>query len=384
MAATETGVWNLQDVRDKQLAGEWSYTGENQLWISGSGSGGRMGSNSLAARSSPIQIPGNNWGTNVDLDGGGSLNCFGIKTDGTLWAWGENQNGKLGLNQEGPSAKYSSPVQLPGTTWAQVTSGTDTASAIKTDGALWIWGRNNYGRLGLNSLTYYSSPIQIGSDTTWSKATHTDQYMFALKTDNTLWGWGRNGEGQLGQNARNPNGISSPVQIPGSWIDIEGGNSRAGAVNSDGELFTWGYNANGDLGHNNRTHYSSPVQIPGSWSRISVRGEKMLGVKTDGTLWGWGNNYEGSLGQNYGSSPANNFSSPAQVGTDTTWATVSNSYGSACATKTDGTLWAWGSNGSGQLGHNNLTSYSSPVQVPGNFLLGEIYGGSNLYSIKQF
>ena len=378
--ALKNNTWKLNQWYDQSVAGNVSYSGVQQLWVWGTASNGRLGQNDIVSQSSPIQIPGATWTSNYDFDSGCKM-CFGIKTDGTLWAWGENQNGKLGLNESQTDQK-SSPTQIPGTTWSFVAGGTDGGVATKTDGTLWVWGRNNYGRLGLNSTAYYSSPVQVPG-TTWSKACNTDHYMFAIKTDGTLWGWGRGGEGRLAQN--NLTSYSSPVQIPGTWTDVDAGNSRGGAVNTDGELWVWGYNANGDLGVNNRTHYSSPVQVPGSWSRISVRGEKMLGVKTDGTLWGWGNNAVGSLGQNFSSSPSNNWSSPVQIGSDTTWQHVSNSYTSVCAIKTDNTLWVWGDNGSGQLGLNNKTQYSSPVQVPGSHVYAEVWGnGANIASIQEF
>ena len=91
-----------------------------------------------------------------------------IKTDGTLWAWGQNAQGQLG---QGSIAYFSSPVQIPGTTWKHVTFGWSSMLATKTDGSLWAWGMNYGGQLGQNSRTLYSSPRQVGSDTNWSTVT---------------------------------------------------------------------------------------------------------------------------------------------------------------------------------------------------------------------
>ena len=120
----------------------------------------------------------------------------------------------MGLNQP-ETSDYSSPVQVPGTTWALITGMDKAAAATKTDGTLWAWGYNYMGYLGDNSIVNKSSPIQIPG-TTWPTATISKLRGFnssfaAIKTDNTLWQWGENEKGQLGQNSRT--NYSSPVQV---------------------------------------------------------------------------------------------------------------------------------------------------------------------------
>ena len=153
----------------------------------------------------------------------------------------------------------------------QETYGTEIMAAIKTDGTLWVWGNNENGALGQNSPApaQRSSPTQIPG-TTWSKVTNTAAKGFlALKTDGTLWGWGTNGPGQLGQNNRTA--YSSPIQVPGTDWSNKGalGYNRTFAIKTNGELWSWGYNApGGHLGHNDIINYSSPVQIPGTWNSV--------------------------------------------------------------------------------------------------------------------
>ena len=129
------------------------------------------------------------------------------------------------------------------------------------------------------------------------------------------------------------------------------------------QLFT-GSGGDGILGQNNNTiNYSSPAQIPGnSWRYAVNQRNSALATKTDGSLWAWGNASGGILGL------ANNEhrSSPQQIpGTWNDIAMTASTSKSALATKTDGSLWMWGNNGNGQLGQNNLTDYQSPVQIPG-------------------
>jgi alpha-tubulin suppressor-like RCC1 family protein len=135
--------------------------------------------------------------------------------------------------------------------------------AIKTDGTLWSWGRNdNGGSLGLGNLTNYSSPKQIGALTNWSKISAGNFYTVALKTDGTMWAWGTNNSGQLGQG--NTTDRSSPVQIGAltTWSSVSGlGLDCCGAIKTDGTLWMWGNNAFGQLGQSNTTSRSSPVQV---------------------------------------------------------------------------------------------------------------------------
>jgi len=108
---------------------------------------------------------------------------FGVKTDGTAWSWGRNEHGQLGLNN---TTYYSSPVQLPGTSWSKITGGPNGAYALKTDGTIWGWGQNNSGALGQNTAgNKISSPIQITSDTGWTDITAANYAGLAIINDET-------------------------------------------------------------------------------------------------------------------------------------------------------------------------------------------------------
>ncbi len=363
-----------------------------------------------------------------------------MESTGTAWAWGHNESGQLGLNQgdDSPTQNFSSPTQI-GTesSWSVITANNGSTSAIKNDGTLWTWGKNFYGQLGLNqkggpaAVGPISSPTQVGTDTTWSNvsfACMSANHIMATKTDGTLWCWGSNQRGQCGQNSKTPNnsGLSSPTQvgtdttwtdkissgweqsyaiktdgtlwgwgfnespnaslgIPGNvdrssptaigtetdWVFVNAGTYVAGAIRNTDELFVWGDNDYGQLGVNNRTRYTSPQQIPGAWQSVSMSKDISAyagggGIKADGTLWKWGTNGGGALGQGGDVSPDSQNvyrSSPVQVGTDTNWNQMDHDYASNLATKTDGTLWGWGNNPQSQLGLNNRTQYNSPKQV---------------------
>jgi alpha-tubulin suppressor-like RCC1 family protein len=371
------GVWNLQEVRDQILDDDWEKTFQIFAW--GSNSYGILGQNNTIAYSSPVQIPGTTWNL-IDTSG---TNSLATKTDGTLWAWGRNGSGQLGQSN---TYNYSSPRQIPGNTWSSIGAGSNHSLATKTDGTLWAWGANGSGNLGQSNTTPRSSPVQIPGNT-WTSAVAGETFSAATKTYpgnpdiKELWTWGSNTFGVLGQNDTNTFFISSPRQVPGNkWSSVIGPR-RTGyhllATKTDNTLWAWGYNVSGQLGQSDTTSRSSPVQIPGNtWSSISAGQAQVLATKTDGTLWSWGLNTQGQLGQNN----TINRSSPVQV-PGTTWSSISANYHSL-ATKTDGTLWVWGPGGNGQLGQSNTTPRSSPVQIPGVTWSKVTTGASSSFAIK--
>jgi hypothetical protein len=249
---------------------------DGTMWITGYNFYGQLGLNvgvpwpgpnhNLGTKSSPTQIPGTTWHS----ASAGVQGYLARKTDGTLWSWGSNTSGVLGL---GDNTRRSSPTQIPGTTWSTVGVGYNNATALKTDGSLWTWGVGQEGGGGHNNITSYSSPRQVGTDTTWSTFSAGYYANMATKTDGTLWTWGSNNYGKLGLNAPSLSRVSSPTQI-GTGTDW----AKAGmitrfngyAFKADGSAYAWGRGSYGMPGLNDQTQRSSPTQIPGSWSSISA------------------------------------------------------------------------------------------------------------------
>jgi alpha-tubulin suppressor-like RCC1 family protein len=176
-----------------------SYTAaiktDGTLWAWGYNISGQLGNGSIANRSSPTQV---GTLTNWKQVSCGEQHAGAIKTDGTLWSWGNNQYGQLG---SGTVISRSSPVQIGAlTNWKKsAAGGLNHTAAIKTDGTLWSWGNNQYGQLGSGTVVSRSSPVQIGALTNW-KSVHCGAFhTAAIKTDGTLWTWGLNAGGQLGR-----------------------------------------------------------------------------------------------------------------------------------------------------------------------------------------
>jgi len=321
--------------KDGIARGTYSMTAkktDGTLWMWGDNQKGELGFNDRTSRSSPVQLPGTTWGEVIN----NYNSVIGTKTDGTLWGWGDSLHGVLGQNQ-GPGFARSSPSQIgTETTWSNCFVNAMCGMGLKTDGTFWIWGYNGFGGLGLGDSNSRSSPCQLPG-TTWGAKMSGHFYGSSnIKTDGTLWAWGRNTNGALGQN--NNTTYSSPKQVgtETTWSEIHGGYySWNMGLKTDGTLWSWGRNPQGNLGHNDQTNYSSPKQVPGtSWSTGATAAALMGVIKTDGTLWTWGDNDNGLLGLNQGGNPANR-SSPTQVGTDTTWSTITGScsYGGFMATQ---------------------------------------------------
>jgi len=191
------------------------------LWSWGSGALGQLGNNSTTNFSSPVQVGALNYWTQTSC---GYYSTAAILSPGTLWVWGNNSFGQLGL---GDVTHRSSPVQVGAlNVWTQVSSGpTQNMAAIQSNGTLWTWGNNSFGQLGLNTTTLsaISSPVQVGSLSTWTQVNNGNTFTTAIQSNGTLWAWGLNTYGQLGQN--DITNRSSPVQVGSltTWTRISNG-----------------------------------------------------------------------------------------------------------------------------------------------------------------
>lgn len=369
---TAPGVWTLEQVMNYQRAGTWpSPVTPKMLWSWGLNTYGQLGLSDTINRSFVSQVGvDQNWKAIAQ----GLSSSLAVKSDGTLWAWGDNSAGQLGQNN---LIYRSSPVQVGSlTTWSFVGASRSSASfAVKTDGTLWSWGSSYYGQLGNGSTAYnFSSPIQIGALTNWSKVYGSGlASIFAIKTDGTLWVWGRNSDGTLGLG--NTTSYSSPKQVGAltNWSKISAGIDFTTSIKTDGSIWSWGKNGNGQLGQNvsYSTTRNSPVQIGAltTWSTTaSYGGGVNIATKTDGTLWSWGNNNAGQLGQN----DTVKRSSPVQVGALSNWSSVGNHNQTSMAINSSGQLWMWGGASSGRIADGSNVNKSSPVQVASNIFWNKV------------
>ena len=292
----------------KQVAGGNRHTAtiktDGTLWTWGLNNFGHLGDNTTTNRSTPVTTfaGGTNW---KQVSCGGVGHTAAIKTDGTLWTWGRNTFGALGDNTV---TTRLTPVTTfaGGTNWKQVACGYSHTSAIKTDGTLWTWGRNANGQLGINNAaTTSSTPVTtFAGGTNWKQVAGGDYHTAAIKTDGTLWIWGQNGSGQLGDNTIINRSTPVTTFAGGTnWKQVAGGGNHTAAIKTDGTLWTWGLNSYGRLGVNDTNTRRTPVTTFAggtNWKQVAGGYTHTAAIKTDGTLWTWGRNANGQLGDNTG------------------------------------------------------------------------------------
>ena len=332
----------------------------------GNGTYGALAQGNTTNFSSPKTIGSlANW---QQVSTGGQYHVAAIKSDNTLWMWGYNGSGQLGNNTLN---NYSSPIQVgTGSQWFQVATGQSHTLAIDTNGRLWAWGSGaTYGQLGLGNTTSYSSPKQVGSSTNWIKVAAGINASYGLKSDGTLWSWGQGNHGELGLSSTG--NYSSPNQISGSlsWINIAAGGYYAMGIQTGGTLWAWGYNTSYNLGNGLNSQSNAPTRVGSSvvWSSVylspSGSSQHTLGLSATGILYAWGDNGSGELGLNNTTANSYNTAGTYPVGAGT-WSAVGVGVTTSYAVTTDGRLFSWGNGNSyGQLGLGNTTSYSSPKQV---------------------
>jgi alpha-tubulin suppressor-like RCC1 family protein len=338
-----------------------------ELWTWGNNDNGRLGNNSTTPTSTPVTTfaGGTDWKQVTN----GISRTAAIKTDGTLWTWGAGnlfQLGNAGITGS------STPVTTfaGGNDWKQVSAGNNTTAAIKTDGTLWTWGQGGFGQLGNAIVFSRSTPVTTFSGgNNWKQVSVGNFHTAAIKTDGTLWVWGTAINGRLG-NAETTGTRSTPVTTFAggtNWKQVSAANNTTAAIKTDGTLWTWGYSRNGRLGNavavDTTVSVSTPVTTFSggtNWKQVSASNFNMAAIKTDGTLWSWG--YNGVAGV-LGNAAIGNISTPVTTfAGGTNWKQVSSGYFHTAAIKTDGTLWTWGDGTNGRLGNAVTTgNISTPV-----------------------
>jgi alpha-tubulin suppressor-like RCC1 family protein len=369
---------------------------DGTLWTWGLGTAGQLGRPSIGTNKlTPVTTfaGGTNWSDTATTEpedlytlSAGFNYTAAVKTDGTLWTWGNGGFGQLGTND---LTQRNTPVTTfaGGTDWKQVSAG-DAAhtAAIKTDGTLWVWGAGANGRLGNAVVTgSISTPVTtFAGGTDWKQVSAGDAHTAAIKTDGTLWTWGLGGNGRLGNGIVTTTSVSTPVTTFAGgtdWKQVSAGDAHTAAIKTDGTLWTWGFGSEGKLGTNDTTIRSTPVTTFAGgtdWKQVSAGDGHTAAIKTDGTLWTWGNGGNGRLGN---AVITNRFTPVTTFAGGTDWKQVSAGFSHTVAIKTDGTLWTWGSGGSGQLGTDDTTQRSTPVTTFAGGTNWKQVSAGNVYTI---
>lgn len=284
--STETGWEHISAGRLHNVA----IKSDGTLWAWGNNFDGQTGngtSNNNVLY--PMQI-------GIDTDwkeaSAGDHGSVAVKTDGTLWTWGKNTNGYLG---NGMAENYQNlvPTQVgTETDWKSVSGKDRHCLAIKNDGSLWAWGRNFYGQLGIGTSgngTDVYTPVQVGTATDWKQAESTPEFSYALKENNTLWAW--SSTGRLGITTTQPIQVGTHNDWKTVSVFSDGSGSAVLLTKENGTLWAWGSDYLQRLGNGTQQgDYQSPTQIgtETDWVSASIGYYQSNAIKADGTFWAWG------------------------------------------------------------------------------------------------
>jgi uncharacterized repeat protein (TIGR01451 family) len=357
--AIAAGDNHTSSVRSDGTVWTWGNGAQGQL---GDGTGGFGGSGVRTL--TPLQVPGLDGVVAVEEN-----NSFGfvlaLKSNGTVWGWGNNFNSQI----DDTRFPRTRPVQIIGLTNVKgIAAGDSYAAAVKTDGTVWIWGAT--GVLLDNNFSLGATPVQLSGVANVAAIAAGSRHLLMLKTDKTVWALGGNSMGQLGNGATANS--ATPVQVTGltNVARIAAGPEFSLAVKEDGTVWAWGLNSNGQLGPGggaiNFAAHPNAVQVTGLPAGITnlAAGESFcLALASDGTVWSWGNNASSQLGHG---APGSQNPTPGQVPNFANVTTIAAGTRHSVALKTDGSVWGWGLNLDGELGDGSSNIVTlTPVRVSG-------------------
>jgi alpha-tubulin suppressor-like RCC1 family protein len=335
---------------------------------------GNLGDGTFTQRPTAVSV-----GSNESQVAAGYNHSLTVISDGSVWSWGANASGQLGTGSTQPSASPQLVSGISGTV-TQVAAGWYHSLALASDGTVWAWGDNQYGELGDGNVMQSDTPVQLGlSDVTQIAA--GDDWSLALRSDGTVWAWGNNLYNELGEQVQDPYDASDvPVQVAGlsGVTQIAAGASFGMAVQTTVKLglvrhslWTWGQNTFGQVGNGQLTDIFSPggvidpYQVTGipAPATIAAGFEFAMMVGTDGSVWGWGQDTDGNLGVGSGNGFIYSPTQTLNPGSGIIQLAAGNDH--VLGLRSDGTVVAWGGNAYGQLGNGTTIGSVIPVQVSG-------------------
>jgi len=306
---------------------------------------------------------------------------FALRDDGTLWAWGDNAGANLNTLGIGATwSQYATPQQVHvpaghGDSWKYLAAGTTSAAAIAEDGSMWEWGL-----AGMFIFNFQFDPVRVGTASHWESVSIGNSTGIALDDQGRMWTWIH---GPIGEFESSPILVANPAGV-NEWQSISAGVSSWLALDDSGRLFSWGGNASGELGRPGAT--ATPMQVvapggPTTWRTASAGQGHAVAVGADGSLWTWGSNEFGALATAPLGGPTTwgqrNY--PARVGTANHWDKAFATWVGATAITTDGELWSWGANAEGQLGRGTRggagTYNPQPVNAPAGIVWDTVAEG---------
>jgi hypothetical protein len=321
--------------------------------LSTSGQLGTLGGHYTCCGVDPSAIPVQGIDSAIAL-ATGQAHSLALRSDGTVWAWGDDSSGQLGDGKT--SGTDAHPAKVPGLSSIIAISAGETYSlAARSDGTVWAWGSNEFGNLGDGSTTPRPSSVQVSGLTGVTKVAAANALSVALKSDGTVWAWGFNDSGQLGNGSRKDSPV--PVQVQGlsGMVAVAASGEHALAVGINGAVWIWG-----DLSNGTGPYTLTPKVVSGLTNVVAVAsaGNADFALKADGTVWRW-------IGDGTGGADH----VPAQVAGLSAIGAIAAAGGHQLALGKNGKVWGWGADlqgqaGSGKAARTGCQCVPRPVQIP--------------------
>ena len=342
--------------------------GDGTVWSWGTNGSGQLGDGTYAGRTSPVAVAGL---SNVMAIAAGPLHTLALLSDGSVSSWGSNANYRLGDTSGG----RPTPASIAGlTNVVAIAAGATHNVALKSDGTVWTWGGNSAGQLGDGTTSDRATPTRVPGLTGVTRIAAGTDFSLAIESDGTggglVWSWGNNTFGALGDGSTIAR--TRPVHVDGlpNVVAIAAGADFSLALATDGSVWAWGHNNRGQLGDQTFTDRLQPISVQPLLTAYGIAAGLDFGMAAtiDGGLWTWGSYgtsyWIGALGDGSPSDRPFPMVIDGPIGTQVLGAGTSH----AVVAQPDGSLLAWGANGSGELGFSSPNQVPTPLAVP-NFSL---------------
>jgi len=327
---------------------------DGDAWAWGQYSGGVLGDGTYQGRLTPARVP-MPPGVSFTSVAAGPSHVIALDTDGDAWTWGNAYDGAS--DPDNNPRMTPTRVQMPsGVTFVAVDAALARSVALASDGSVWAWGANASGQIGDGTTVKRSAPTraQMPDGVTFTDVGAGASRTVALASDGSLWAWGYNLAGESGDyidRVLTPTRLQTPPGV--TFVAVDFGAGHSVALTADGSVWTWGINSDGQLGDGTTNSRSAPTAVtmpPGrTFTAISAGGGSTIALASDGSAWAWGENRNGNLGD--GTRTQRPTPVQAQAPSGVIFTAIDNERTHSVAIASDGSGWAWGANGRGELGN---------------------------------
>ncbi len=334
-------------------------TEDGVLYVWGKNSYGQLGVGDEVNKNTPIKVTAIN-GKVMELIISNSFSVYAILEDGSLYAWGDNYFGELGVGDE-VNKNTPTKVNLPSKIKELITTGL-SVYAILEDSSLYVWGKNSYGQLGVGDEVNKNTPTKVNLPSKIKELITTGSSVYALMEDSSLYSWGNNDIGQLGVGDEVNKNTPTKVNLPGKIKELITTGSSVYALMEDSSLYSWGDNYFGELGVGDEVNRNTPTKITGINGKIKdliINYYSTYVITENGSLYAWGKNERGILGVG----DEVNRNTPTKVNLPGKIKKLITSFSASYAILEDGSLYAWGENYYGELGVGSNEDKNTPTKV---------------------